>query len=102
MLKISDLSNDATFIQIHLDGQHLSRDFMVELYVYGSSVVISGSTPLYRHNYILSVLYTKRRETKSERERERGRERDRFCIAIRNRHYQASFLIRKRQMIPFQ
>jgi hypothetical protein len=72
---ISDLSNDATFIQIHLDGQHLSREFMVELYVNGSSVVISGSTPLYRHNYILSVLYTKRKETKRERWEEEERER---------------------------
>ncbi len=76
MLKISDLSNDATFIQIHLDGQHLSREFRVELYVNGSSVVISGSTPLYSHNYILSVLYTKRRETKREGVGERGRERE--------------------------
>ncbi len=32
LLKMSDLSNDATFIHMHFDGQHLSREFMVELY----------------------------------------------------------------------
>jgi hypothetical protein len=70
----------------------------------GSSFVISDLTPPIASItfYNLSVLYTKRRDTKRERNGEGERERDRFCIEIRNRHYQASFLIRKKKMIPFQ
>ncbi len=56
-----NLSNDI-FTQIHLDGQHLSREFMVELYV---QPPFTATTTFYQSS-------TRREERLRERVGERG------------------------------